>query len=378
MMRQFSPVVFAPVFLAAAGIATPALADVKAGAEAWALGDHAKAVALWRPLAIKGNADAQYYMGQAYKAGRGVPLDLKQAEDWYRRAAEQGHPGAEANVGLVMFQNGKRQEALPWIRKAADRGDPRAQYLLGTAMFNGDLVAKDWVQAYALMTRASASGLPAASNSLGQMDKFIPVDQRQRGLKMARDMEIASQQAAPPSIGGVDPAPPRRPVVSQPVARTVDLPPSRPSDFPEPSRDFDPDRGPGANFDFSTPEQQEAPDTAPRDIARPKPKMTPKPVKMVAPKAPPPAARSAAPKATASSGGRWRVQLGAFGEEGRARALFSRLESKVPALRSLQPYLVKAGAITRLQAGPLASGAAADQLCGQIRAAGGSCLTLAP
>ncbi len=278
-MRRVSPVFLA--FACVAAIATPALADVKSGSEAWALGNYAKAVAEWRPLAIKGDADAQYYMGQAYKSGRGVPVDLKQAEDWYRRAAEQGHPAAEANIGLVMFQNGKRQEALPWIRKSSDRGDPRAQYLLGTAMFNGDLVAKDWVQAYALMTRASASGLPAASNSLAQMDKFIPVEQRQHGLKMARDMEIASQKAVPPSVGGIDPAIPRRPVTSQPIARTVDLPPSLPPappvDYPPPAPEpeFIPDREPGANFDFPSRVEPEE---------RPVPKVTPRPAKVAAPK----------------------------------------------------------------------------------------------
>lgn len=375
-MRQFSSFVLGPVLLAGAGfaaIATPALADVKSGAEAWALGNHAKAVAEWRPLAIKGDADAQFYMGQAYKSGRGVPLDLKQAEDWYRRAAEQGHPGAEANVGLVMFQNGKRQEAMPWIRKSADQGDPRAQYLLGTAMFNGDLVAKDWVQAYALMTRAAASGLPAASNSLAQMDKFIPVDQRQRGLKMARDMEVAAQKAAPPSIGGIDAVPPRRPVANQSVARTIDLPPSQPVDLPAPSRDFEPDQPRGAQFDFPTSVEPDEPAPTPRVT----PKMVAKPEKMAAPKALP-TARPSAPRAPLTSAGRWRVQLGAFAAEARARALYTQLESKVSALRALQPYLVKSGSVTRLQAGPLANGAAADQLCGQVRSAGGSCLTLAP
>ena len=65
------------------------------------------------------------------------------AEQWYERAARQGHEEAQANFGLLLFQNGRRREAMPWIERAADRGDPRAQYVLGTALFNGDLVARD-------------------------------------------------------------------------------------------------------------------------------------------------------------------------------------------------------------------------------------------
>ena len=50
--------------------AVPALADVKAGVDAWQQGDYAKAIAQWRPLAEAGDPDAQFNLGQAYKLGR--------------------------------------------------------------------------------------------------------------------------------------------------------------------------------------------------------------------------------------------------------------------------------------------------------------------
>ena len=62
--------------------ATPVLADVRAGVDAWSRGDYAAAVKEWRQPAINGDADAQFNLGQAYKLGRGVPVDLKAAEDW--------------------------------------------------------------------------------------------------------------------------------------------------------------------------------------------------------------------------------------------------------------------------------------------------------
>lgn len=209
----------------------PAMADVKAGVDAWSRGDHAAAVAEWRQPAIEGDADAQFNLGQAYKLGRGVPLDLKLAEDWFRKAALQGHVQAEDNYGLTLFQNGDRQKALPYIQKSASRGEPRAQYIIATALFNGDFVTKDWVRAYALMTRSSAAGVVAASESLTQMDKYIPLEQRQQGLALARTLE---DQGARPAVGPQPAAPAAKAVAASPKA----TPKPRPAvaSKPEPSQ----------------------------------------------------------------------------------------------------------------------------------------------
>src|SRR4051812_10045835 len=122
----------ASLFLLGAAGAGAAPADVKSGVDRWMRGDYAGAIAQWRPLAEAGNADAQFNMGQAYKLGRGVPADPRIAQSWYQKAAQQGHEQAQVNVGLLLYNGGRRQEALPWIRKAVELGDPRAQYILGT------------------------------------------------------------------------------------------------------------------------------------------------------------------------------------------------------------------------------------------------------
>jgi TPR repeat protein len=124
------------LFIAASALAlTPAFADVKAGVDAWSRGDYRKAVEEWRPAAIAGDADAQFNLGQAYKLGRGVPVDMAMAESWYRKAALQGQIEAEANYGLILFQNGKRAEALPWLNKAVAGGAPRAPHGVGPPRF---------------------------------------------------------------------------------------------------------------------------------------------------------------------------------------------------------------------------------------------------
>lgn len=212
-------------------LAAPALADVKAGVEAWSRGDWATAVREWREPAVAGDADAQFNLGQAYKLGRGVPMSLTEAETWYARAAQQGHRQAEDNYGLILFQNGKRAEAVRWLEKSAERGEARSQFVLGTMLFNGDAVPKDWRRAYALMTRASSAGLPQASATLAQMDRYVPLPDRQAALMMARDLErgagrpalpvatVPQAQAAPaPPAPVAKPAPAPRPVAKPPVA----------------------------------------------------------------------------------------------------------------------------------------------------------------
>jgi uncharacterized protein len=60
-----------------------------------------KAVQLLKPLADKGNPEAQEKIGRLYERGMGVPKDFTQAESWYRKAAEQGHPPAQARLGFM-------------------------------------------------------------------------------------------------------------------------------------------------------------------------------------------------------------------------------------------------------------------------------------
>ncbi len=86
--------------------ASPAWADLKAGVEAYQRGDYATALTEFRPLAQQGDADAQFYLGQMYSKGRGVPQDDAEAVAWYRRAAEHGDAEAQFYLGQ-MYSKGR-------------------------------------------------------------------------------------------------------------------------------------------------------------------------------------------------------------------------------------------------------------------------------
>jgi len=339
----------------------PALAQsVEAGIGAWQAGNYDEAVRAWRPLADRGNADAQFNLGQAYKLGRGVPVNANLAEQWYERAARQGHVQAGANLGLILFQNGQRQRAMPYIQRAAEGGDPRAQYILGTALFNGDLVTRDIPRAYAHMSRAAAAGLPQAAAQLREMEQHLSEEDRRRGVQLAQVME----RQAPAAMAAVEPA-----VTGNVTAQAPAAPPSRPrvanTQVP-PSRPGTVGAGPRVNPEFTIRPMPDGP--APRS----------QPPVADTPRRQAPAVRPTAPTrapALASAGGRWRVQLGAFSTDANARRAWSAVRGRLP---GLQPVFARAGNLIRLQAGPLGSRAAADRTCASVRSAGHACIPVAP
>jgi TPR repeat protein len=62
--------------------------QLRAADAAYSRGDYAAALRLIRPLADKGNANAQHNLGALYVEGRGVPQNDAEAMKWYRLAAE--------------------------------------------------------------------------------------------------------------------------------------------------------------------------------------------------------------------------------------------------------------------------------------------------
>ena len=194
-----------------AGLVALALAGVPAGLgaqgvttgiAAWQKGDFEGAVASWRPLASKGDADAAFNLGQAYRLGKGVPLNLAQAQSWYEVAARKGHVDAATSLGILLFQNGNRTGAMRWLKQAGDKGEPRAALLYGTALYNGDGIKADPVLAYAYVSRAAATGLAPARATLADMDSMMPLDQRQRGVAIAQ-AAVGGKNTKPVAIKAV-------------------------------------------------------------------------------------------------------------------------------------------------------------------------------
>jgi len=74
---------------------------MKSAAGAYERKDFAAAIAVWRPLAEQGNAEAETLLGAMYWRGEGVPRDHAAAAQWYLRAAKKGYARAQNDIGFM-------------------------------------------------------------------------------------------------------------------------------------------------------------------------------------------------------------------------------------------------------------------------------------
>lgn len=125
-----------------------------------------------------GNSDGQYQLGvmnQRCSNEHG-------AFEWYRKAAEQGHPDAMESLGM-MYESGigvlrDYVEALKWYRKAADHiRVPKLEYIqkgltresqrmLGLMYENGIGVPRDYAMALKWYLKAAEQGTAMPSSRL--------------------------------------------------------------------------------------------------------------------------------------------------------------------------------------------------------------------
>lgn len=142
------------------GAADPASSAVAA----YEQGRYPEARAALRPMALSGDPEAQFMLGQLYDLGRGVERDPVAAFQWYLSAARIGHAESQFNVA-VMLDAGRgaprdRREAAIWYARAASLGDPRAAFNLGMLFEAGEGAPKDLDLARAWY--AAAASIPAS------------------------------------------------------------------------------------------------------------------------------------------------------------------------------------------------------------------------
>ena len=99
-----------------------AAATLRQGVSAFARENYPAAARIFIPLAERGDASAQFYLGFMFESGRGVPQNYTEAAIWYRRAAEQGHGPAQYELGLL-YDRGQGVprdivEASKWLNLA--------------------------------------------------------------------------------------------------------------------------------------------------------------------------------------------------------------------------------------------------------------------
>ena len=191
------------VFAVAAALGTPAAAGpLEDGTTAYHEQAYAKAADLWRPLAEKGDARAQYFLGALYADGQGVQQNDATAFMWFERAANQGNAAAQYNVG-VSYAAGTgvaRSDAgaARWFQRAADQGMAFAQLNLGLLYAAGNGVPQDNIEAFKWLELAF-SGLPAggprmdAANAMVELAARMTTEQKYEAKRRERDWKAVPE-----------------------------------------------------------------------------------------------------------------------------------------------------------------------------------------
>lgn len=143
--------------------------------------------------ATSGDAAAQVAVGEKYAAGVDVAQDLKQAAEWYRKAAEQGNAAGEVHLA-ELCRDGRgvardKTQAAEWYRKAAEQGDAAAQGTLAMLYVMGQGVPQSDVEAYYWLDLAAAVKTP-------QQEQYIANRQNVGARITVEELQLVQERVA--------------------------------------------------------------------------------------------------------------------------------------------------------------------------------------
>lgn len=166
--------------------------------------NYSEAVRWYQKAADKGHAPAQYALGHMYRYGLGVPQEFAAAIRWYQKAAEKKCAAAQTNLGHIYCRGPAiardyreavqwvatetpqdYEQALAWYQKAAAQGHPVAQTNLGVMYLFGLGVAPDLAIAVKWFEKAAAKGYFPAQYAMGYIYRY--------GLGVRQDNHTAYQ-----------------------------------------------------------------------------------------------------------------------------------------------------------------------------------------
>ena len=167
-----------------------------------AYGNYAKAAQFYEKAAEQGLPTAQNNIGRLYFVGNGVPQDYSKAIYWCTKAANQGNVYAQHNMGHAYYSgNGVPQDyaqAFEWFSKSANQGYVGAQYWLGVMCLMGYGVQVDYSKALFWFKKAANQGDVYSHYAIGYMYEM--------GLGVEKDIETAVQWYVAAAAQGSDAA----------------------------------------------------------------------------------------------------------------------------------------------------------------------------
>lgn len=148
------------------------------GMRAWRSGNHEAAMRILLPLAEDGDAAAQNAVGEILISGTPTsrnawaPRNDVEASAWFRKAAFQGFPRAQVNLGFMLEKTGRtaaKKEAARWYACAAEQGFAAGQHHLARHYETGDGLARDLSKAVFWYVKAMNQNFAASQYAFGRL-----------------------------------------------------------------------------------------------------------------------------------------------------------------------------------------------------------------
>ena len=152
--------------------------------------------------AEKGDAEALYNLGQMYIArdyghGEVAPQDGENRFFWILDAAEGGYAEAQLWMAEMLWNTDEYVRSLEWTRKAAEGGHAGAQYDLAQAYYDGEVVLKNFIEAYAWFLVAKANGHEESSKMSSDLEKRLTAEGIEKGQARAEALlRLIEQKSA--------------------------------------------------------------------------------------------------------------------------------------------------------------------------------------
>lgn len=131
--------------------------------------DAMKAFELYALGAEQGDALCQLMTGYCYQFGLGTSSDLKEAERWYRKSADNGDSRALESCAFLLIETERLDEGFAMLAEASERGSMEAAVYLGDAFSGLSIGEENFQQAVSFYERGAQLGSGYAMRRLGDI-----------------------------------------------------------------------------------------------------------------------------------------------------------------------------------------------------------------
>lgn len=128
-----------------------------------------RALQIFQELASKGSPMSMMYLGDAYRRGIGVSVDLESAKRWLKLASDAGSREAPHQLGLLLLDLKEYQQAIEMFRLGSSWHYLPSLYRLGVMFSDGVGVDPQETLARDFFEKASAGGHVFAKRRLASM-----------------------------------------------------------------------------------------------------------------------------------------------------------------------------------------------------------------